>query len=80
MSVEALKKFLMWCTLLNAGLLLTSFLVSAFAMDWIHNMHGRWFPMQKETFAVVLYAYIAAYKLLVLVFNVVPWIALSIME
>ena len=78
MTIQMLTNFFMWCTILNMGLLLLSFLILAFAGDFVYKMHSRWFPMPRETFNVVLYSFIGIYKLMVFVFNIIPWIALMI--
>ena len=78
MSIEMLTKFFMWCTILNMGLLMFSFLILAFAGDFVYRTHSKWFPMPRETFNVVLYSSIGMYKIIVFVFNVVPWAALAI--
>jgi hypothetical protein len=78
MDIELLTRFFMWCTILNAGLLIVSFLMLAWAGDFIFNMHNRWFPMPRETFNIVAYSFIGVYKIIVLGFNVVPWVALLI--
>ena len=78
MDMELLTKFFMWCSILNLALLMFSFLMLAFAGDLIYRIHGRWFPMPRETFNVVLYSFIGVYKILVFVFNVVPWAVLAI--
>ena len=78
MDIQILTRFFMWCTILNMGLLILSFLILAFAGDFVYRIHGKWFPMPRETFNVVLYSFIGIYKLVVLIFNVVPWAALEI--
>lgn len=78
MEIEALTRFFMWCSILNVGLLVFAFLITAFAGDFIYRIHSRWYPMPRETFNVVLYSFIGAYKIFVYVFNIVPWIALEI--
>ena len=78
MSIQMLTSFFMWCTLLNMGLLLLSFLMMAFAGDFVYKMHSKWFSMPRETFNVVLYSLLGFYKIIVFVFNVIPWIALLI--
>jgi len=78
MSIEMLTKFLMWCTILNMGLLLFSFVMVTFAGDIAYRMHTKWFPMPRETFNVVLYSFIGVYKIFVFVFNIVPCIAITI--
>jgi hypothetical protein len=78
MDIVVLRQFFLWCTIINAALLAVSFLVCVFAADWIHGVHGRWFPMPKETFIVVLYSFLGIYKILFIMFNVVPYAALLI--
>ena len=39
----------------------------------------RWlFPITREAFHLVLYSFLGLYKIAIIVFNVVPWIALLI--
>jgi len=80
MSIELLTRFFMWCTILNVAFLLLSFSVVAFGFgrDFVYRMHCKWFPMPQETFNAVMYALIGVYKIFVFVFNIVPWIALTI--
>jgi len=79
MDLQILKTFFMWCSILNIGLLIFTSLLWLFASDWIHGIHSKWFSIPKETFHVVFYCFIGIYKLLVYVFNIVPWIALVLM-
>ena len=80
MSIEMLTEFFMWCTILNMGLLVLSFLILAFAGDFVYRIHSKWFPMPRETFNVVLYSFIGIYKIIVFVFNIVPWAVLAIIR
>ncbi len=78
MDIQALRDFFMWCTILNAALLLFSFLFMAGAGDFVYRQHSRWFPMPRKRFNAALYSLIGMYKIIVLVFNLVPWAALAI--
>jgi len=78
MEIEILTKLFMWCTILNVGLLVVSFLIVLFASDFMYRIHIKWFPMPREKFNMVIYSFIGVYKILVYVFNLVPWIALEI--
>lgn len=78
MDIQTVRSFLMWCTIINGGLLLFSFLTCAYAKEWVYRMHGNWFPMPRETFDVAIYGFIGIMKVLFLLFNLVPYIALSI--
>lgn len=78
MDIEMLTRFFMWCSILNTSLLAVSFLILAFAGDWVYRIHGKWFTMPRETFNVVLYSFVGVYKIIVIVFNIIPWMALAI--
>jgi hypothetical protein len=41
MDIATVRAFFMWCTIVNGGLLILSFLICAFAGDWVYRMHGR---------------------------------------
>lgn len=79
MSMQELTAFFMWCTILNGGLLLFWAFLGMLAPELVYQLHSKWFPMPRETFNVVLYAFLGAFKLIVLFFNVVPWLALLLM-
>ena len=78
MSIEILTGFLAWCIVINYGILILWFLVFVFARDWIYYMHSKWYPISSAQFNAINYAGIAFYKILVLVFILVPYIALRI--
>ena len=78
MSVEMLTRWLMWCTIVDAGLLACSALILVCAGGWVYRVQSKWFPMPRETFNVVIYCFIGIFKIIFIVFNVVPWVALLI--
>lgn len=69
---------LLWCTLINYGVLLLWFLTFRFAHAWMYRLHGRWFGLSEERFDAIHYAGMAVYKIGVLLFNLVPYFALLI--
>ena len=78
MDIQTLTAFFMWCTILNVALLLLSSLMCICAADWAYRIHSKLFSISRETFNVVIYSFIALYKLLVIVFILIPYIALLI--
>ena len=78
MDIHMLTSFFMWCTILNMSLFVFSFLILAFAGNFVYKIHSKWFPMPRETFNVVFYSFIGMYKIIVLVFCVIPWAVLAI--
>ena len=78
MDIDSIRAFFMWCTILNVALLVFSSLICVCAGDWVYRIHSKWFSISRETFNVAIYSFIALYKLLVFVFNIIPYIALLI--
>ena len=78
MDIQTLTAFFMWCTILNLALLVLSLLICLGAGDWIYSMHGKWFSISRETFNVAIYSFLGLYKVFILVFNLIPYIALLI--
>ncbi|TVR73633.1 MAG: hypothetical protein EA427_02100 [Spirochaetaceae bacterium] len=73
-----LREFLFWCTVINMGVLLFASLVVRTAGGWLYETQGKWFSIPEEKFNVVVYAVLGVYKFMVLLFCVIPWIALLI--
>jgi hypothetical protein len=80
MSIESTRTFLLWCTAINYGVLVVWFLAFVFAHDWMLGLHGRWFRLPREQFDAVHYAGMGIYKIGILLFNLVPLIALYIIH
>lgn len=78
MTVELLREVLGWCTVINFGILLWWWLWFWLAHDFVYRVHSRWFRIDVEHFDAVHYGGIAAYKLGIILFNIVPWLALVI--
>lgn len=78
MDIETVRAFFMWCTIVNGALLVLSFLICASAGDWVYRVHSKWFPIPREAFNVAIYSFIGLFKMFVLAFNLVPYVALLI--
>jgi hypothetical protein len=74
--MHEIKDVLLWCAVLNYVVLIIWFLFFVFARDWMYTMHGRWFKLSAETFDAIHYSGMAAYKIGILLFNLVPLAAL----
>jgi len=78
MSFEMVRKVLLWCAVINYGVLIVWWLCFLLAHDWLYGLHGLWFHLSVEQFDALHYAGMALYKLGILLFNLVPYIALRI--
>ncbi len=79
MSIATLRTLFGWCTVINVGLMILSFALLIPLGNFVYRMHARIFPMSRETFNIIIYSYLGIYKILVIVFCLVPYLALSIM-
>jgi hypothetical protein len=75
MNMEELRRCLLWCIVLNYGVLAIWFGVFTLAHDRLFELHHRWFALSVAQFDLLHYAGMTVYKVGVLLFNLVPWIA-----
>jgi hypothetical protein len=78
MDIETIRAFFMWCTIINGSLFILAFLITAFAGDWVYRLNSAWYRIPRDTFNMVIYCFIGLFKLFVVTFNVVPFLALLI--
>lgn len=79
MHLDFWCRFLLSSVLINYIILMIWFLAIIFARDWIKQVHGKWFNLSDETFDAIHYGGMAIYKIGILLFNLVPLIAIYFM-
>ena len=70
--------FLGWCTLINVGFLLVSSVLLFLFKDPISQIHHRMTGVEPDKLMSLYFQYLAHYKIFIIVFNLVPYIALKI--
>jgi len=78
MDITTLKAVFLWCTIVNAALLLLSSLACICLGDFSYRMNHKFFDISRPQFNVILVSFIALYKIFVMAFFLVPYIALLI--
>jgi hypothetical protein len=78
MTLETVRAVFAWCTAINLGLFIWWFLFFVWAHDWMYRLHGRWFKITVEKFDALHYAGMALFKMAILLFNLVPYLAMRI--
>jgi Family of unknown function (DUF6868) len=73
-----MRDALLWCAVINYGVLLIWFLFFILAHDWMHRFHSKWFRLSVEQFDALHYGGMSVYKLGILLLNLVPYVALRI--
>ncbi len=79
MDIAQLTTFLGWCSIINIALLLAATVgLTAFRAK-VLRIHSGLLGMSREQLMPIYVNYLACFKVLVIVLNVVPWIALKAM-
>jgi hypothetical protein len=78
LDIQILTTFFMWCTIINGALLVLWTTMCMLAPGLLYRTQSKWFPSPRETFNVVMYSFLGLFKIVFLVFNVVPYVALLI--
>ena len=78
MDIYTVRAFFAWCSIINGSLLVLSFLICAFMGDLVYRTHSKLFPISREAFNVAAYSFIGLYKIFFWVFNLIPFLACSI--
>ena len=79
MSIEILKEFFGWMTLVNLGLYMWTAIMCIVCKGFMTRVAGKMFGVAEETGKAIIYGYVGMYKLLFISFNLIPWLALTIM-
>ena len=78
MTLELTRSMLAWCSVINIGLLLWWYLFLLLAHDWVFRMHTKWFDIPVDRFDAIHYGGMGLFKIGILLFNLVPYLALRI--
>ena len=79
MNIETLHEFLGWCTVINFSVLVVGAIKVLALLDWETKIHARMFQVDEEWVRRSYFMFFVYYKIAILVLNLVPYIALSIM-
>jgi hypothetical protein len=80
MSIETVRSFFLWCSVINYGFLLLWAVVIRFWREGAYRLWGRLFPLPQPQFDALTLAGMTLYKLGILLFNIVPCIALYLVK
>jgi len=78
-SIDTVREFLGWCTVINIGILLIATIFIAFARGTITTIHSKLFKLNDADLSQAYFQFLGQYKLAIYVFNLVPYIVLRIM-
>ena len=78
-SVEQLRKFFGWCTVINFVILMVAALSVLLMRDWMSELHGSMFALDQGDILEAYFAYLANFKIVAIVFSLVPYLSLRMM-
>ena len=80
MTLDQLTELFKWMTIINIGLFIISTLLIMFLKKTVCKIHGKLFGIDEGKVPIVLYGYLGAYRIFIIVFNVVPYLSLLILK
>jgi hypothetical protein len=78
--LDIIAGILLRCFLGGMVLLTVWFTWFVFAGDWIYQIHSGWFQIPKQGFDAIHYAGMAVTKIAIILFFLLPWIAIKLMS
>ena len=80
LTLETLTAFFGWCSIINAGILLLTTFAIGTCRRMVSGIHRRMFDLSETELNAAYFQYLAHYKILILVLNIVPYIVLRIIS
>ncbi|AXK39889.1 DUF6868 family protein [Crenobacter cavernae] len=78
MDLATLRDFFFWCSVINYGVLVVWFLLFLLMRGWLYRCWERGFGLSLRDSARLNFGGMLLFKLGVLLFNLVPYVALRI--
>ena len=78
MDIQTITMFFKWCTIINGSILILWTMFFIFVPDFVYQIQSKFFPIHRETYNTISFLFLGLLKILVLVFNIIPYIVLLI--
>lgn len=79
-TMESMREVLGWCSVINIGVLMLSTIGVIVLRDKISLLHAKMFNLDQRDISRAYFQYLAHYKILIIVFNIVPYFTLRIIS
>lgn len=80
MTIETARSFFLWCSIINYGLLLLWSLLTIFWRSGLYRLWRLFLPLSSEQFDIINVGGMSLYKIGIILFNIVPCIALYLVR
>jgi len=77
-SIEMIREFLGWCSAVNIAMLFLSSIMLTVMRGWIIKIHAKLSGVSEAELPTIYLQFLGNYKIFILMFNLVPYIALRI--
>ena len=78
-TIEVIREFLGWCSVINIVLLIFSAILIIRIRKSVAILHGKMFNLDENYLSQAYFQYLGQYKIAIIVFNIVPYLALKFM-
>ena len=78
-TIDTLTVFFGWCSVINIGILVFAAFILMILKEPISRLHSKLFGLNQESLPLIYFRYLGNYKIAILMFNLVPYIALKVM-
>jgi hypothetical protein len=76
MNLVIIQEFLGWSSVINLSILILSGLMLIIFKDLVKSIHGKMFNLDEKELDKSYFRYLANYKILIFIFNIVPYFVL----
>ncbi len=80
MTIEQITELFKWMAIINLILFFFSFAVCAILRDTISKIHSKLFDIPEARVQEVLYGLFGIFKIAIIMFNLVPYVTLLMMQ
>ena len=80
MGMVSLTQFFMWCTVINVAIYVVWVLFVLLEPDFVCRLQTKWIPISRETFNLMMYSFMGAFKVVIIVFCFIPYLSLVIIN
>ena len=78
-DIDQVTSFFGWCSAINLAIYTFSALYIALFRNFTVRIHSKFSGVDASKLPILYFQYLANYKIIILVFTVVPYIALTLM-
>jgi len=79
-NIDTLTSFFGWCSVINIVMLCMATLMLTLMRDFISSIHSKMTGLGQTELSVAYFQYLANYKIAILMLNLVPYIALKLIN